>query len=71
MVPGARVENQFDYPSTINLLNNHGIYELPDVSGVDSIRLLINNTEGINGTRIKCVAIGATTISITNLIISG
>ena len=71
MLPGVGVETQFDYPSTINLLNNLGVYELPDVPGVDSIQLLINNTEGINGTRIKCVAIGATTISVTNLIISG
>ena len=72
VLPGARVESQFDYPSSVNLLNNYGIYELPNV--VDSIQLLINNTEGINGTTIKCVAIGSTmttTISITTLIISG
>ena len=72
MLPDARVESQFDYPSSVNLLNNYGIYELPNV--VDSIQLLINNTEGINGTTIKCVAIGSTmttTISITTLIISG
>ena len=69
---GARVEAQFDYLSSVNILNNHGIYELPNV--VDSIQLLINNTEGINGTRIKCVAIGSTmttTISVTTLIIIG
>ena len=50
VLPGDRVESQFNYPSSVNLLNNHGIYELPNV--VDSIQLLINNTEGINGTRI-------------------
>ena len=72
VLPGARVEAQFDYPSSVNILNNHGIYELPNV--VDSIQLLINNTEGINGTRIKCVAIGSTMtteISVTTLIITG
>ena len=72
VLPGARVEIQFDYPSSVNLLNNHGIYEFPNE--VDSIQLLINNTEGINGTTIKCIAIGSTmttTISVTTLIITG
>ena len=74
VLPGDRVESQFDYPSSVILLNNHSTYELPKLNVVDSIQLLINNTEGINGTTIKCVAIDSTmttTISVTTLVITG
>ena len=57
------------------LLNERGIYEIEQETP-ETIRLLINSTEGNNGTMIKCSAIDIDTASIitiseTTLIVPG
>ena len=65
----SETDTQFDYPSSISMLNGHSIYEI-DIDTPDTIGLLINNTEGNNGTIIQCVdGHTVTTISQTTIII--
>ena len=51
ILSGIRTQSQFDVEESIRLLNSHGIYKLPKVE--NTIQLLINNTDGNNGTEIK------------------
>ena len=66
----------FCHELNIKLLNYHGIYEIP-VSVIElqinnSLQLLINNTQGNNGTLLQCINPRAAIIKYeTTLIISG
>ena len=67
--------SQFDGTSNSRFLNERGIYEIEQET-LETIRLLINNTEGNNGTMIVCSAIDINTaniitISETTLIVPG
>ena len=65
----SETDTQFDYPSSISILNGHSIYEI-GINASDTIGLLINNTEGNNASIIQCVdGNTVTTISQTTLII--
>ena len=76
-LPSTSGDSQFD---DSGLLNEHGLYKCQpqvDLETTNStiIGLLINRTEGNNGTRISCVYLddfsGPATISETTLIILG
>ena len=65
---------QFFYEEIIKKLNNDTFYEMPEIEhDLDrTIQLLINSTEGKNGTVIKCVDVGLSlTIDKTIIIIDG
>ena len=65
---------QFYYEIAIEKLNNHTFYEIPEIeNNLDkTIQLLINSTEGKNGTVIECVDVGLSlTINKTVIIIDG
>jgi hypothetical protein len=62
----------FFHEETIENLNNHTFYKMPEIEHDMSktIQLLINTTEGKNGTVIECVDVGLSlTINKTIIII--
>ena len=70
--------SHFDYESSIKLLNDHGFYEVPvpvedlELQMNNSIQLLINKTEGNNGTLVKCFDAGSgSSLYQTTIIITG
>ena len=75
LLSGTTAISQFSFPPSISLLNRRGFYEvmLPEVPGtLKIIQLLINITQGNNGTRIMCNdVVSSTLFSETNLIIVG
>ena len=77
LLSGTTAITQFSFERSIMLLNSRGFYKvpLPEVqTGTlnKTIQLLINNTEGNNGTLIMCNDIvSATLFSETTLIING
>ena len=74
-LPGHNAQPlQFFYEKIIEHLNNHTFYEMPEIEhDLDrTIQLLINSTEGKNGTVIECVDIGLSlAINKTIIIIDG
>ena len=66
LLSGSTAVSQFSFPQSISLLNNRGFYEivLPEVQpGIPKIiQLLINSTEGNNGTSIKCNDVGSSAL---------
>ena len=54
---GTRNLSYYDVEESIRVLNSHGIYKLPKVE--KTIQLLINNTDGNNGTEILCVDVAS------------
>ena len=59
-------DTQYQFSSRQDLLNDHGVYELPliETPGMPpTLRLLINDTTGNNQTKIHCY--GTTSISTT------
>lgn len=74
-LPGHNTQPlEFFRTPTIEHLNNHTFYEMPEIEHDMSktIQLLINSTEGKNGTVIECVDVGlASTINKTIIIIDG
>jgi hypothetical protein len=77
---GRQASSHFDFESSIKLLNDHGFYEVRRTVPVpeeelqmnNSIQLLINNTEGNNGTLVKCFDAGTSpTLHQTTIIITG
>ena len=77
LLSGTTAITQFSFERSIMLLNSRGFYKvpLPEVqTGTlnKTIQLLINNTEGNNGTMIMCNdVVSATLFSETTLIIYG
>ena len=72
-LPGDNTR-QFYFEMVIEKLNNNTFYEMPEIEhDLDkTIQLLINSTEGKNGTVIECVDIGLSlTINKTIIIIDG
>ena len=68
------VSLQFSFEQSVRLLNSRNFYKLLEVEleMATTIQLLINSTEGNNGTVIQCVDIGsATIISETTLTVYG
>ena len=74
-LPGHNAQPlQFFFEVIIEHLNNHTFYEMPEIEhDLDrTIQLLINSTEGKNGTVIECVDIGLSlAINKTIIIIDG
>lgn len=69
-LPGREVLYQFTFEQSIRILNDHGFYELPGIEA--TIQLLINRTEGNNGTVVRCDDISSNiVISQTALIVYG
>ena len=66
IVGSERTMNQFDYQSSIKFLNDHGIYELPEVENeiINTIQLLINNNEGNNGINFSTITYYGQDLSI-------
>ena len=60
------IDTQHQFSSRQDLLNDHGVYELPQIETpgmLPILRLLINDTTGNNQTKIHCYS--ATLISTT------
>ena len=73
-LPGHDQPHQFFDELVIAILNNHSFYKMPEIEHDMSktIQLLINGTEGNNGTTIACVDVAeASTINKTTIIIDG
>ena len=74
-LPGDNTQPlQFFYKEVIARLNSRNFYEMPTIEHDigETIQLLINSTEGKNGTKIDCVDIGPSmTINETSIIIDG
>ena len=61
-------DTQYQFNVRQDLLNDHGVYELPliETPGMPpTLRLLINDTTGNNQTKIHCYSYSATSISTT------
>ena len=73
-LPGRENFNLFAFEASIRTLNDQGFYELSeeDIGRQTAIQLLINNTQGKNGTVIRCIDAGlSNTIAETILIVNG
>ena len=69
-LPGHRVPFQFGFQAQVKKLHKHNFYKLKAMG--NTVQLLINSTEGNNGTKIECVDVGsALTINETILIVDG
>ena len=71
-LPGTSFPSYFTLADSIGLLNGENIYNTTEITAELELRtiwLLVNNTEGKNGTKVQCVNPGtAKIISETTLI---
>ena len=51
-LPDREIDDDFENPQKKKILNDRGFYELPPTA--EAIRLVVNNTDRINGTVLKC-----------------
>ena len=51
-LPDREINDNFEHAQKKKILNDRGFYELPPTA--ETTRLLVNNTDGINGTVLKC-----------------
>ena len=57
-LPDRQIYDRFTTIPQKKILNNRGIYELPpNGTPMEIIQLIINNTDGINGTVLRCANI--------------
>ena len=54
-LPDREIDDDFENPQKKKILNDRGFYELPPTT--EAIRLVVNNTDRINGTVLKCAEI--------------
>ena len=54
-IPDREIDDNFGRAQKKILLNDRGFYELPPKA--EAIRFIVNNTDGINGTVLKCAEI--------------
>ena len=54
-LPDREIDDDFENAQKKKILNDRGFYELPPTA--EAIRLVVNNTDGINGTVLKCAEI--------------
>ena len=71
---GSDSFSRFKFNHSIMLLNNRGFFKLPDMTTErkNNIRLVINSTDGNNGTEIQCIDPGtAVTVNETTIVVFG
>ena len=75
LLSGTTAISQFSFQASIRLLNSRGFYKIPlpeEPGTLEIIQLLINRTDGNNGTLILCNdVVSSTLFSETNLIVFG
>ena len=54
-LPDHEIDDNFGRAQKEKILNDRGFYELPPTA--EAIRLVVNNTDRINGTVLKCAEI--------------
>ena len=65
---------RFKFNHSIMLLNNRGFFKLADMTTerTKTIRLVVNSTDGNNGTEIQCIDPGtAVTVNETTIVVFG
>ena len=57
-LPDRQIFDRFTTKPQMEILNSRDFYELPQIDiPIETIRLVINNTDGINGTVLRCANI--------------
>ena len=72
-LPDRQIYDRFTTIPQKKILNNRGFFELPPIGiPVEIIQLIINNTDGINGTVLRCANIlSGQLLQETTLIVYG
>jgi hypothetical protein len=69
-LPDREIEDNFENEQKEKILNGRGFYELPPTA--EATRFIINNTDGIDGTVLKCADIQAgQLLQKTTLLVQG
>ena len=69
-LPDREIDDDFENAQKKRILNDRGFYELPPTA--EATQLVVNNTDGINGTVLKCADIlSGQLLQETTLLIQG
>ena len=69
-LPDREIDDDFENAQKKRILNDRGFYELPPTA--EATQLVVNNTDGINGTVLKCADIlSGQLLQMTTLLVYG